>query len=247
MLTEERFTRILSLLEETGSVTVAQLMTELDASESTIRRDLNTLDANGQLVKVHGGAVAKATVFHSQDAHSNERKEKNKEEKIRIARYAASLIRENDFVYLDAGTTTEMMIDYIQDKRPIFVTNSITHMKKLAENGFQVYILGGEYKPVTEAIVGEEAVMALDKYNFTKGFFGTNSVSIQRGFATPEVREALVKKKAMGLCKERYVLADESKFSLLSSVTFGSFDAAKIITTGLHQESYKQYTHIIEV
>jgi DeoR family fructose operon transcriptional repressor len=53
MLTEERFTRILSILESMGSVTVQQLMTELDASESTIRRDLNTLDANGQLIKVH--------------------------------------------------------------------------------------------------------------------------------------------------------------------------------------------------
>lgn len=59
MLTEERFTRILSILESMGSVTVQQLMTELDASESTIRRDLNTLDANGQLIKVHGGAILK--------------------------------------------------------------------------------------------------------------------------------------------------------------------------------------------
>lgn len=247
MLTEERFAKILSLLEETGSVTVAQLMTALDASESTVRRDLNSLDASGQLVKVHGGAIMKTAVFHSQDAHANERKEKNREEKIQIARYAANLIQDDDFIYLDAGTTTEMMIDYIQDKHPIFVTNAITHMKKLADRGFQVYILGGEYKPVTEAIVGEEAVMALDKYNFTKGFFGTNSVSVKRGFATPEVREALVKKKAMGLCKERFVLADESKFSLMSSVTFGAFEAATIITSKLHQESYKQYSHIIEV
>ena len=62
MLTEERFAKILSILERMGSVTVQQLMTELDASESTVRRDLNTLDANGQLVKVHGGAILKNTV-----------------------------------------------------------------------------------------------------------------------------------------------------------------------------------------
>ena len=61
MLTEERFAKILSILERMGSVTVQQLMTELDASESTVRRDLNTLDANGQLVKVHGGAILKNT------------------------------------------------------------------------------------------------------------------------------------------------------------------------------------------
>ena len=59
MLTEERFAKILSILESMGSVTVQQLMTELNASESTIRRDLNALDANGQLTKVHGGAILK--------------------------------------------------------------------------------------------------------------------------------------------------------------------------------------------
>ena len=63
MLTEERFAKILSILERMGSVTVQQLMTELDASESTVRRDLNTLDANGQLVKVHGGAILKNTDY----------------------------------------------------------------------------------------------------------------------------------------------------------------------------------------
>ena len=64
MLTEERFAKILSILERMGSVTVQQLMTELDASESTVRRDLNTLDANGQLVKVHGGAILKKPFLH---------------------------------------------------------------------------------------------------------------------------------------------------------------------------------------
>ena len=59
MLAEERFARILSILEESGSVTVAELMERLDASESTIRRDLNSLDARGQLIKVHGGAMMK--------------------------------------------------------------------------------------------------------------------------------------------------------------------------------------------
>ena len=67
MLTEERFAKILSILESMGSVTVQQLMTELDASESTIRRDLNALDANGQLTKVHGGAILKTVAYSTKD------------------------------------------------------------------------------------------------------------------------------------------------------------------------------------
>ena len=102
MLTEERFAKILSILEHMGSVTVQQLMTELDASESTVRRDLNTLDANGQLVKVHGGAILKNTVYSTIDDEVVYRKEQNREAKDKIARYAAGLITAEDFVYIDA-------------------------------------------------------------------------------------------------------------------------------------------------
>ena len=166
MLTEERFTRILSILESMGSVTVQQLMTELDASESTIRRDLNTLDANGQLIKVHGGAILKNTSYSTEDDEVMQRKERNKGAKEKIAKYASGLIEPGDFVYIDAGTTTDLMIDFITTKQAVFVTNAITHAKKLARKGCTVYILGGEFKAITEAIVGEEAVSYDSLYIF---------------------------------------------------------------------------------
>ena len=237
MLTEERFAKILSILEHMGSVTVQQLMTELDASESTVRRDLNTLDANGQLVKVHGGAILKNTVYSTIDDEVVHRKEQNREAKDKIARYAAGLITAEDFVYIDAGTTTERMIDYITNRQAVFVT----------EHGCKVYILGGEFKAVTEAIVGEEAVFTLDKYNFTKGFWGANGVSLQRGYSTPELKEALVKRKSMENCRDCYILADESKFSQISSVTFAPFEKATVITTELKLEIYKNCSNIINI
>ena len=247
MLTEERFAKILSILERMGSVTVQQLMTELDASESTVRRDLNTLDANGQLVKVHGGAILKNTVYSTIDDEVVHRKEQNREAKDKIARYAAGLITAEDFVYIDAGTTTERMIDYIANRQAVFVTNAISHAKRLAERGFTVYLLGGEFKAVTEAIVGEEAVTTLEKYNFTKGFWGANGVSLQKGYSTPELKEAMVKKKSMENCKECFVLADESKFNQISSVTFAPFEGATVITTGLSLPAYKKCNNVIDV
>lgn len=247
MLTEERFGKILAILENMGSVTVQQLMMELDASESTIRRDLTALDATGQLVKVYGGAIAKNTVYNTKDDNVLSRKALHTEEKIKIAKYAAELITPGDFVYLDAGTTTEMMIDFITNKQAIFVTNALTHAKKLSQMGCTVYILGGEFKAVTEAIVGEEAVAALEKYNFTKGFWGANGISAKRGYSTPEIKEAMVKKKSMENCIDCYILSDESKFSKISSVTFASFESATVITTGLTQKAFKKYSNIKEV
>mgnify|MGYP001519609937 CR=1 FL=1 len=98
MLTEERFAKILSILESMGSVTVQQLMTELNASESTIRRDLNALDANGQLTKVHGGAILKTMAYSTKDDNVVSRKEKNRDAKNKIAKYAAEQIAPGDFV-----------------------------------------------------------------------------------------------------------------------------------------------------
>lgn len=247
MLTEERFSRIIEVLEQTGSVTVSELMKELDASESTIRRDLNTLDANGRLTKVHGGAIAKTTGYTTRDDEVLLRKERNKEEKLVVAKYAASLIEADDFVYLDAGTTTESIIDYIDTKEAVFVTNALTHAKKLSQKGCRVYILGGEFKDKTEAIVGEEAVASIDKYNFTKGFFGTNGITKKNGFTTPEIKEALVKRKAMENSRECYVLADTTKFNQISAVTFAEFDRATIITNQIGQKEYRSCKNIVEV
>lgn len=247
MLTEERFSRILAIINDEGSATVQQLMKELDASESTIRRDLNSMDKKGMLTKVHGGAIANSQAIKTYDEAVNNRKQKNTSQKVAIAKYAASLIKDNDFVYIDAGTTTELMLDYIEAKNPVFVTNSLTHAKKLSDMNYTVYILGGEFKSTTEAIVGEEAVVTLEKYNFTKGFWGTNGVSQNNGFTTPEVKEAMVKKKSMEHCKDRYILADSSKFNEISSVKFAEFDNANIITEKPVTKGYAKYKNILEV
>ena len=247
MLTEERFAKIISLVEECGSVTVQQLMQRLKTSESTIRRDLVTLDRNGKLIKVHGGAVSKNQVYSTIDEDVEKRKLLNIDDKLRIAKYAAELIRPDDFVYLDAGTTTELMIDYIQTDAAVFVTNAVSHARHLAERGMTVYILGGEFKTVTEAMVGEEAIVSLEKYNFTKGFFGTNGISMKKGFSTPEVKEAMVKRKSMENTKECFVLTDNRKFSQQSSITFASFESAAVITTGEVPEQFKKCKNIIRV
>ena len=88
---------------------------------------------------------------------------------------------------------------------------------------------------------------SLDKYNFTKGFFGTNGINVEKGYTTPDVKEAMVKKKAMANCRQCYILGDKSKFAQISSVTFAPFASADVITTGLTLESYRKYKNIKEV
>jgi len=247
MLSEERQKRILSIVEQHNSVTVQQLAEELDASGSTVRRDLAELDSLGLLTKVHGGALAKDVVFTSKDDSVQSRTESHRDDKIRIARYAASLIQPDDFVYLDAGTTTGMMIDFLTCHRVVFVTNGFSHARRLSEKGYLTYILGGEIKSSTESVVGEEAMNSLSKYHFTKGFWGTNGISVQTGFSTPDVKEALVKEVSMAHTREKFVLSDVSKFSQISCVAFAAFTDATIITAELGDSAYRQYDNIVEI
>lgn len=249
MLSEARQSKIVNLVNENRSMTIQMLMKELDTSESTIRRDLNELDAQGKIEKVYGGAIAKDLIFSRKDESVNFRKEQNKDSKIAIAKYAAALITDDDFVYLDAGTTTELMIPFITAKNATFVTNGFSHARKLSEAGFLTYILGGEIKFPTEAVVGEEAILTLFKYHFTKGFWGSNGVTPSGGFSTPDVKEALVKQMSMNRTRERYVLCDATKFSQISCVTFADFSDATVITSGLGDDSqgYRSYNNVIEV
>ena len=113
--------------------------------------------------------------------------------------------------------------------------------------GYRVFLLGGEMRAVTEAIIGEDALENLEKYNFTKGFFGTNGVDLEKGFTTPDPKEAAVKKKALHHCSTAFVLADKSKFNQISSVRFAEIQDAEIITEQLDDKRYETLTTIKEV
>ena len=247
MLTETRQEEILRMLEQKGSVTVQELKDVFGASESTIRRDLNVLHKKGALIKVFGGAVQTESRINTREEEVALRKEQSREEKLRIARYAASLIEPDDFIYLDAGTTTGYMIPYLTERTAMFVTNAVSHALMLAENGFRVILIGGELKAATEAIVGNEAYVNLKKYNFTKGFWGANGVNPMAGFTTPDINEAMIKECAMKHTQMPYVLCDSRKFHQVSPVSFGEFHAAQIITDCMPDETYANYQNLIIV
>lgn len=246
MLAEERLARIKERVNEQGSATLQELMEYLETSESTIRRDIVTLDSMGEVQKVHGGAVSINTSFQMRDDEVKDRRVIHLEEKKLIAKYAAGLIKKDDFVYIDAGTTTELLIDYITEKNAIYVTNAVNHGCELSHKGCEVYLLGGKIKATTEAIVGAGAIETLSGYNFTIGFWGTNGIHGKAGFTTPDKEEAGVKHMAMCHCKNPYILADSSKFDSVSPVKFGDFEDAIILTEKM-AKGYENRDNIILV
>jgi DeoR family fructose operon transcriptional repressor len=247
MLAEDRKSRILELVNEKKSVTVEELTELLHTSESTVRRDLVQLAKLGRINKVHGGATAIDRQYIMVDQSMAEKSGQHREEKHAIAKYAAGLIVEDDFVYIDAGSTTDLLVDCIEEMRAVYVTNSVTHAGKLAQKGCRVIVPEGELKIISEAIIGPETTRSLRKYHFSKGFFGTNGVSAETGFTTPESAEAAVKRCAIEQCVKAYVLCDSSKFEQISPVTFANFTDAEIITDRLQNPKYASYSHITQV
>lgn len=159
------------LVNTSGAVSVQDLVSFLNISESTVRRDLLTLDREGRLRRVHGGATTlrddssyEADMENLQDKYSIHMSDKR-----RIAQYAASLIKKDDFVYLDAGSTTEQMADFLAGSEATFVTNSIPLAQKLGRSGSRIYILPGRVKGDTEAIVGSEMRDMIGRYHSPKG------------------------------------------------------------------------------
>lgn len=247
MLTEERFAAILGALKDKNAITVTELTELVGVSESTIRRDLNALDKQGKLNKVHGGATAIEQEFITREASVSVKKQMNVEEKKAIARYAATMISDEDFVFVDAGTTTQWLIEFIEDSKATFVTNGIPQAQLLMNKKLRTYMIGGLAKPVTEAIVGADAVNNMKKYNFSKCFLGTNGIHLDYGFTTIDVEEAMVKMEALSRSYTGIVLADSSKFGKVTAVTFAGIEKACIITDKIRNDKYKDATIIKEV
>ena len=234
MLTTDRRAQILEILRQNGSVTVSKLAEKFETSESTIRRDLLALSQLGKINKVHGGATVLGQEFLHNEEDFNKKSLMNINEKEAIAKYAASQINDDDFVFIDAGTTT-------------FVTNGIAHAKELTANGCKVFVIGGELKSTTEAIIGLVAASNLQKYNFSKAFIGTNGVSEKQGFTTPDTEEAMLKAVAIERSFVTYVLCDHTKFGKVSAVSFSPVAAACIVCDKCDDEQLKSKTVVKEV
>lgn len=248
MIAAERYERIVELVNGSGSMSLTEIARLIGASESTVRRDLVRLHQMGRLRRVRGGATkANSAEFVISDRSLEGRQTEHIAEKRAIGAYAAKLIGPDDFVFVDAGSTTECLVDAITETRAIYLTNSLPHAQKLLAKGCRTLLPGGEVKQATQALVGAETVNHIRRYHFTVGFWGANAVGVETGYTTPEFNEAAVKQIALEQTVRPYVLCDSSKFSKVSLITFADFERAQVITDHLDDRSYVSVGNVIEV
>lgn len=246
MLKSKRKQLILEKVMKDKFVSLEYLVKALDTSESTVRRDLDELESERKLRRVHGGAES---LHFLQEEESNQEKSiKNIQEKNKIAQKAASLIQEYDVIFIDAGTTNELLVNELHDPSVTVVTNSIHHATKLVERNIPTVIIGGVVKRSTDASIGGVALNQIGQLNFDKAFIGMNGID-DGFFTTPDMEEGAVKRAILENAKRTYVLADASKLGNTSFAKVAPISRARLITNQTESEviqKIKEKTEVIE-
>ncbi|MDN2639834.1 DeoR/GlpR family DNA-binding transcription regulator [Enterococcus avium] len=228
----ERKKRILELLENNEYLSVEELVEKIGASKATIRRDIRFLDEKEHLVtRFRGGVTLNETPRKEDPAFIiEERMVQNRDSKIEIGKMAAELIEDGDSIFIDAGSTTYHMIEFITAKDIKVVTNGILNILPLIDKGIETYILDGYVKMKSKSVQGTDAVSKIDKFNFDKAFLGTRGVDKEKGYTSTDSYDGLLKSATINRADKTYVLADESKLDVKEFYTFAKYDEVTLVT-----------------
>jgi DeoR/GlpR family transcriptional regulator of sugar metabolism len=241
MLAPQRHAYILDRLRADGAVRVADLTRELDVSDMTVRRDLEVLETQGHLVKVHGGAtLLRDTAVHEPGFDTKRTLEHAA--KLAIAEAAASLVRPGMAVAISAGTTTYQICRLLCDvPRLTIVTNSVPAAEILYHGGRpdQTIILSGGVRTPSDALVGPFAVNALRTVNVDIVFLGVHGMHPRAGFTTPNMMEADTDQALIQTGGRLVVAADHTKWGISGVSTIARLSAADTVVSddGLSDEA----------
>ncbi|WP_044639981.1 DeoR/GlpR family DNA-binding transcription regulator [Risungbinella massiliensis] len=221
MLKEERHRIILELLKQERYLKIAELADRLGVTKMTVRRDLSSLEEEGVLHRVHGGAQRVGEEEIEELSHQ-EKLTLHMEEKSKIAKRAASLVEENDTVFIGPGTTNELIYSYIRLRRATVVTNSLTVFQRFqGDERFELILMGGRYRERTGSFIGTFANESLRKIKVNKAFIGTNGV-YHGMVTTANEEEGLAQQIILDNALAKYILCDESKIGKQALYAFYS-------------------------
>lgn len=227
----ERRERLRQIVRSRHAVRVEDLRSELGVSTATIRRDLDELAELGALRRVHGGAVALDGV-RPVEARFEAKAATHNAEKRRIAARAAELVEPDSSVYLDSGSTCLELARLLVDRYDItVVTNSLPAIVELAGRGPRLVVVGGELRPLSQALVGPLSAPLLDGLFVDRAFMGTFSLSLEAGLTTTDPSEAFTKERVLSRAREVVLLADSSKLGTRSFAHAGRLDQVDVVIT----------------
>ena len=225
MTTHERRQSLLDILRKQPGLRVPELASALNVSEGTVRNDLNALETEGKLKRVHGGAV-----LNNQDPFLNNsfvrRFKQSIAAKLAIAREAAILVKDGDSILLDASSTAYYLAQALSDRRKLRVmTNGFEVARELAQNSSNtVVLIGGVVNNDSSSVTGLLSEKIIAEMHIEKAFFSCSGFSLERGMTEVHYAEAQLKRKAIESSRSVIALIDSTKFGKEDLTPFASID-----------------------
>lgn len=232
MLAANRHVEIMKIINRDRFVKVSQLSALFDVSEETIRRDLDKLEKEGLLRKLHGGAVPVDVTNVDNIKPIVERIQENIDAKKVIARLAYELIEDGDSLILDSGSTTLQLAKILDDKKVTVITNDISIAYELSlKDNVNLIVTGGNRSQKSFSITGPECERYLKSFNVNKLFLSTSGIKLKHGLTASNQMDAFLKRMMIDAADRVICLADNSKFGKVALITFASFSDIDLLVT----------------
>ena len=224
MLQQERHEQILARLNTEGKVRVKELANDFEVTEDCIRKDLTSLEKEGLLKRIHGGAMQIRKNLHA--FHVDERMSVRLSQKKMIAQKAVELVEENTVVFLGISTVNLELAKCIYQKNiPLtIVTNMIDIMQLFTQGEHKVNLvfIGGHFNRGRDGFIGSLAIKQIQSYRFDLSFIGTVGINIHEGQVTTyDDEDGITKKEVIDASKKSYLVAENEKFNLDGNYVFG--------------------------
>jgi DeoR family fructose operon transcriptional repressor len=234
MTYELRKRAILSELEQSLLVDVLAIAGSLEVSPITIRRDLDKLAKDGLLKRTHGGAAK----LQNQALISFDQKSiNNAEQKKYICKLAAELIEDGDSIFIDCGSTTFGLSEFIKDKKIKVITNSLPVFNALIGSDIDLNLIGGAYDKKRMAVHGEMAIQHIQKYYADKSFIGADAISVVHGLSANSEAESSITKAMITNSHKTILLCDASKIDKRTFYTFAEITDIDILISNVEAKS----------
>lgn len=231
LFSEERQEEIINLLKTKSKLTIPELCEYFNLSAATVRNDIRKLASQGRLRRTHGGIIPAGKVTF--EPTSEYKKTVNIRKKTKIAQRAAELVKDGDTVILDTGTTTMELAKHLSQRKNLtIIVNDISIALLLEQiTDANIILLSGFLRRGLHSTVGPWASHTLGTLNADIAFLSTNSFSLSKGFMTPDIQQAEVKKAYIQCAAQSVVLFDSSKIETLSFVIFATLEDINALIT----------------
>lgn len=245
---EKRIIQIYNYIKDKKVVSNGELCSKFNISYNTLRRDISYIEKEGNIQKVYGGVKYSESYDTAEEGgfleNYNIRELSNVDEKTYVAKLASTLVKDDDIIFIDTGTSTVLMLPFLKDKKNLtIITNSIYVLYKALEyEQLNVYSLPGKIKSKTGSLIGSNCIEELDKFNINQSFMACSAISINEGVSNSSIEEYNIKKKVLTKCSINTLLTDSSKYGKRSLISFGKLtDFNNIICEKDVRDEYTEF------